>query len=245
MTEQYEQTSPTSDGGVITPPDATPVIRRDTGTYTDGTPVTTQAVYPERASWRSALAASLPVLLLIMGVVPQVIEIVLGEAKGHNVTLPAWLYAALAAISVACVVAVKIVNRVMLLPSFNELLTRLGAGARPAKIQAFAASGRKGEHKLTARSGLTIGALVLLGITELLTWRDDQRGGTVSENWWSLAAVGQLGWWLANGALIGFLVWMLVHFPTKTLDAVDLVGFLAVGVLVAWLLLRFTTVWAA
>ena len=42
-----------------------------------------------------------------------------------------------------------------------------------------------------------------------------------------------------------FLLWMVVHFPTKTLNATDLVGYIAVGVLVAWLGFRFTTVWAA
>ena len=252
MTEPYERVIELPDASVVVSPppdfDPTPQIRRDTGTYADGTPATTQAVYPSRASWRSALAAVLPIVLVVAGVVPQVIEIVLEEVEGHNVVLPGWLYAALAVIALVAVLMVKIVNRVMLLPAWDELLTRMGAGARPpapeTQIQPLMAD-RKTGHKLTKRSGLTIGALILLGVTEILTWRDGQRGGTVSENWWSLEAAGSLGWWLANGALVGFLLWMVVHFPTKTLNATDLVGYIAVGVLVAWLGFRFTTVWAA
>src|SRR5574343_101712 len=247
MIEPYEQTVELPDGSVVVPPssdlDPTPHARRDTGTYADGTAVTTQAIHPDRASWRSALAALVPVVLVVAGVVPQIVEIVLEEVEGHQVVLPAWLYAALTGVALIAVLLVKVVNRVMLLPAWDELLTRLGAGARPAAsgITPLMAD-RKTQHRLTKRSTLTLGALVLLGITEILTWRDGQRGGTISEIWWSLEPVGQLGWWLGNGALAGFLIWMLIHFPTKTLNAVDLLGFLAVGVLVAWLLLRAVTV---
>lgn len=249
MTEPYEQVVELPDGSVVVPPpdlDPTPHARRDTGTYADGTAVTTQAIHPDRASWRSALAALVPVVLVVAGVVPQIVEIVLEEVDGHQVVLPAWLYAALTGVALIAVLLVKVVNRVMLLPAWDELLTRLGAGARPAAsgITPLMAD-RKTQHRLTKRSTLTIGALILLGVTEILTWRDGQRGGTISENWWSLEAAGSLGWWLANGALVGFLLWMVVHFPTKTLNATDLVGYIAVGVLVAWLGFRFTTVWAA
>ena len=77
MTEPYERVIELPDASVVVSPppdfDPTPQIRRDTGTYADGTPATTQAVYPSRASWRSALAAVLPIVLVVAGVVPQVI----------------------------------------------------------------------------------------------------------------------------------------------------------------------------
>ena len=136
--EDYETTAPTADGGVVTPADAfdpTPDVRRDTGTYLDGQPVTpvtpTQVAHPWRASLRTALFVVAPLLVLLVGVVPEVIQIILEETGRAGVVLPEWVRPALLGLSAAATAIAAILNRIALLPRANEILTALRIGPKP------------------------------------------------------------------------------------------------------------------
>ena len=135
--EDYETTAATPDGGVVTPADAfdpTPDVRRDTGTYLDGQPVTptpTQVEHPWRASLRTALFVVVPLLVLVVGIVPEVIQIILEETVRAGVVLPEWVRPALLGLSAAAAAIAAILNRIALLPRANELLTALRIGPKP------------------------------------------------------------------------------------------------------------------
>lgn len=135
--EDYETTAATPDGGVVTPADAfdpTPDVRRDTGTYLDGQPVTptpTQVEHPWRASLRTALFVVVPLLVLVVGIVPEVIQIILEETVRAGVVLPEWVRPALLGLSAATTAIAAILNRIALLPRANELLTALRIGPKP------------------------------------------------------------------------------------------------------------------
>lgn len=134
--EDYETTAATPDGGVVTPAgafDATP-DDADTGTYLDGQPVTptpTQVEHPWRASLRTALFVVVPLLVLVVGIVPEVIQIVLEETVRAGVVLPEWVRPALLGLSAATTAIAAILNRIALLPRANELLTALRIGPKP------------------------------------------------------------------------------------------------------------------
>jgi len=137
VSEPYEQTVPTADGGVVVPPRALDADGNGQPDYApDGyagadLPVTTQAAHPWRASLRTALFSWLPLLAFALGVVPEVVEVILAEVARAHVELPGWLYAALAGAATITALLAAILNRVALLPSWSELLTRLGVGPAP------------------------------------------------------------------------------------------------------------------
>lgn len=85
---------------------------------------TTQAQHPWRASIRTALVF-LPVALLFLN---GALLIVRDELAGAGVGLPEWLTLALNGVIVGTGVAIAVLNRVILLPGFNDVLTRIGLG---------------------------------------------------------------------------------------------------------------------
>lgn len=134
--EDYETTAATPDGGVVTPADAFGAAPddADTGTYLDGQPVTptpTQVEHPWRASLRTALFVVVPLLVLVVGIVPEVIQIILEETVRAGVVLPEWVRPALLGLSAATTAIAAITNRIALLPRVNELLTALRIGPKP------------------------------------------------------------------------------------------------------------------
>src|SRR5574344_1875897 len=113
--EDYETTAATPDGGVVTPADAFDATPddADTGTYIDGQPVTptpTQVEHPWRASLRTALFVVVPLLVLVVGIVPEVIQIILEETVRAGVVLPEWVRPALLGLSAATTAIAMILN---------------------------------------------------------------------------------------------------------------------------------------
>ena len=95
-------------------------------------PTSTQVAHPWRASLRSGLASLVPILVLCVVAVPEIVRVILEVALDQGLDVPTELRGILAAASVACSFLVAVANRLMLLPTVNAILTRLGAGPRPA-----------------------------------------------------------------------------------------------------------------
>lgn len=91
--------------------------------------MSTQVEHPWRATLRTAGAVTLAMVLLI----PPVIGVVRDVLAEHNIAVPAQLDVILAGITVGITVATTIVQRVMLLPGVDALLTRLGIGPTPPR----------------------------------------------------------------------------------------------------------------
>lgn len=129
MTEPYEQTQPTDDGGVIVPP-APDWPPRAPDADGDGTPdyrEPTQVRYP----WRAAVRTALAVLVGLSIVLPIAWQIVGDELAKHGWSVPDNV-AAVAAVVIASVsVAAGIVTRIMAIPQVSDLLTRAGIGPTP------------------------------------------------------------------------------------------------------------------
>lgn len=85
---------------------------------------TTQAKFPWRASIRTALVF-LPVALVFLN---GALLIAREELAGAGVALPEWVTLALNGVIVGTGVVIAILNRVILLPGFNDVLTRIGLG---------------------------------------------------------------------------------------------------------------------
>ena len=128
MTEPYEQTQPTDDGGMIVPP-APDWPPRALDADGDGQPDyrPTQVRHPWRAAARTALA----VLVGLSIVLPIAWQIVGDELAKHGWSVPDNV-AAVAAVVIASVsVAAGIVTRIMAIPQVSDLLTRAGIGPTP------------------------------------------------------------------------------------------------------------------
>ncbi len=132
MTEPYERTQPTDDGGVIVPP-APDWPPRALDADGDGQPdyrepgVPTQIAHP----WRAAVRTALAVLVGLSIVLPIAWQIVGDELAKHGWSVPDNV-AAVAAVVIASVsVAAGIVTRIMAIPQVSDLLTRAGIGPTP------------------------------------------------------------------------------------------------------------------
>ena len=128
MTEPYEQTQPTDDGGVIAghvPP------RRGIDADGDGQPdyadEPTQVRFPMRAAVRTALA----VLVGMSLVLPIAWGIVNDELARHGWVVSAPVAATVATLIAAVSAAAGIVTRIMAIPQVSDLLTRAGIGPTP------------------------------------------------------------------------------------------------------------------
>lgn len=129
MTEPYEQTQPTDDGGVIVPP-ALDWPPRALDADGDGQPdyrEPTQVRYPWRAAVRTALAA-LVGLSLVLPVAWGIVNDELARA-GWVVTEP--VAAVVVAVIAGVSAAAGIVTRIMAIPQVSDLLTRAGIGPTP------------------------------------------------------------------------------------------------------------------
>ena len=129
MTEPYEQTQPTDDGGVIVPP-APDWPPRALDADGDGQPdyrVPTQVAYP----WRAAVRTALAVLVGLSLVLPIAWGIVNEELarQGWVVTEP--VAAVVVAVIAGVSAAAGIVTRIMAIPQVSDLLTRAGIGPTP------------------------------------------------------------------------------------------------------------------
>lgn len=132
MTEPYEQTQPTDDGGVIVPP-APDWPPRALDADGDGTPdyrepdVPTQIAHPWRATVRTIIA----VVLALGLVVPAAWAILGDELVRAGLVLPepvvqvvAWLLAVLAVVT-------GTITRIMAIPQVADWMTRIGVGPAP------------------------------------------------------------------------------------------------------------------
>ena len=131
MTEPYEQTQPTDDGGVIVPP-APDWPRRALDADGDGQHdyrEPTQVRYPWRATMRTMLA-----ILLGVGIVaPVAWLIVREELERQQLTLPPGVVAAVAYGLAVLAVITSSITRIMAIPQVSDLLTRAGIGPTPSK----------------------------------------------------------------------------------------------------------------
>ena len=132
MTEPYEQTQPTGDGGVIVPP-APDWPPRALDADGDGQPdyrepeVPTQVAHPWRATMRTLLA-----ILLGVGIVaPVAWLIVREELERQQLTLPPGVVAAVAYGLAVLAVITSSITRIMAIPQVSDLLTRVGIGPTP------------------------------------------------------------------------------------------------------------------
>ena len=129
MTEPYEQTQPTDDGGVIVPP-APDWPPRALDADGDGQPdyrEPTQVRYPWRAAVRTALAV-LVGLSLVLPIAWGIVNDELAKA-GWVVTEP--VAAVVVAVIAGVSAAAGIVTRIMAIPQVSDLLTRAGIGPTP------------------------------------------------------------------------------------------------------------------
>ena len=128
MTEPYEQTQPTDDGGVIVPP-APDWPPRALDADGDGQPDyrPTQVRYPWRAAVRTALAV-LVGLSLVLPIAWGIVNDELSRA-GWVVTEP--VAAVVVAVIAGVSAAAGIVTRIMAIPQVSDLLTRAGIGPTP------------------------------------------------------------------------------------------------------------------
>ena len=131
MTEPYEQTQPTDDGGVIVPP-APDWPPRALDADGDGQPdyrEPTQVRYP----WRAAVRTGLAVLVGLSLVLPVAWGIVNDELARHGWVVSAPVAATVATLIAIVSVAAGIVTRIMAIPQVSDLLTRVGIGPTPNK----------------------------------------------------------------------------------------------------------------
>ena len=129
MTEPYEQTQPTDDGGVIVPP-APDWPPRALDADGDGQPdyrEPTQVRYP----WRAAVRTALAVLVGLSLVLPAAWGIVNEELAKHGWVVSAPVAAFVATLIALVSVAAGIVTRIMAIPQVSDLLTRAGIGPTP------------------------------------------------------------------------------------------------------------------
>ena len=129
MTEPYEQTQPTDDGGVIVPP-ARDWPPRALDADGDGQPdyrEPTQVRYPWRATVRTIIA----VVLALGLVVPAAWAILGDELVRAGLVLPepvvqvvGWLLAVLAVVT-------GTITRIMAIPQVADWMTRLNIGPKP------------------------------------------------------------------------------------------------------------------
>ena len=129
MTEPYEQTQPTDDGGVIVPP-APDWPPRALDADGDGQPdyrEPTQVRYP----WRAAVRTGLAVLVGLSLVLPVAWGIVNDELARHGWVVSAPVAATVATLIAIVSVAAGIVTRIMAIPQVSDLLTRVGIGPTP------------------------------------------------------------------------------------------------------------------
>ena len=128
MTEPYEQTQPTDDGGVIVPP-APDWPPRALDADGDGQPDywPTQVAYPWCAAVRTALAV-LVGLSLVLPIAWGIVNDELAKA-GWVVTEP--VAAVVVAVIAGVSAAAGIVTRIMAIPQVSDLLTRAGIGPTP------------------------------------------------------------------------------------------------------------------
>lgn len=132
MTEPYEQTRPTADGGVIVPP-AADWPPRALDADGDGQPdyrepdMPTQVAHPWRATVRTVIA-----YLLAAGiVVPAAWAIVGDELAKAGLILPPEVVAAVASVLAVLAVITGALTRIMALPRVADWMTRLNIGPKP------------------------------------------------------------------------------------------------------------------
>ena len=129
MTEPYEQTQPTDDGGVIVPP-APDWPPRALDADGDGQPdyrEPTQVRYP----WRAAVRTALAVLVGLSVVLPIAWGSVNDELAKAGWVITEPVAAVVVAVIAGVSAAAGIVTRIMAIPQVSDLLTRAGIGPTP------------------------------------------------------------------------------------------------------------------
>lgn len=77
-------------------------------------PVSTQAAFPWRAFWRTAVQAGIPAFIGLLGILPPIIQMILDGFGRH---LPPEMYAWLAGAAVVITAAAATIARIMAYPA--------------------------------------------------------------------------------------------------------------------------------
>lgn len=88
--------------------------------------VPTQVARPWRATWRTVVQVGLPAFLIFAGVLPEILETVIG---GMGDTLPAGVRAWLAAAAAVVTAAAGTLARIAAIPAVNDWLKVLSLSA--------------------------------------------------------------------------------------------------------------------
>ncbi|MCQ9367328.1 hypothetical protein NQ036_03585 [Brevibacterium sp. 91QC2O2] len=95
-----------------------------------------QTEHPGKATLRTFIQTLIPTLALALIAAPPVVQAIIDEFARHDVTLPAWVYAALSGVAVAASLISALVARIMAIPQVEALLRTIGLGAAPNQVPA-------------------------------------------------------------------------------------------------------------